>query len=209
MASYKNLMTEQPWNFRSDFSEAWFSDEFAEEIGTHTAALQSSFSGDSSHGDVFSANIVDSLFCRPKPTVSGGSENKFVSSRQRSGGVPPTGRVAKRKQRGSKLSATTTFIVADPDNFRQMVQSVTGLRFGGLDEQPPVFKPGRINGVNWNGGLLPTLDTSDFILDGSSSCKVSPPPAAVLPDGRVGVATAAERLFDSVCSFPTLESWNM
>ncbi|KAL3629837.1 hypothetical protein CASFOL_027059 [Castilleja foliolosa] len=194
MASYENLITEQTWQFRPAFPDAWFSDELSEEIERQTR----SFSSDSSHGDVFSAEIGESLFSTPAqtPTVSGGLESEIVVSRKRRGGVPTTGRVAKlRKPSKSKRLAMTTFIVADPENFRQMVQRATGVRFGGLDEQSPELEPGRINGVNWDGGLLPTLDTSDFYVDGSSSYKAAPP--------------ATERIFDSVCSFPTLESWSM
>ncbi|GFQ06374.1 hypothetical protein PHJA_002781400 [Phtheirospermum japonicum] len=64
----------------------------------------------SSHGDVFSAEIVESLFSRPAhtPTVYGGSESEIAVSRQRRGGVSPTGRVAKQK--------TTRFEAIDDDD---------------------------------------------------------------------------------------------
>ncbi|KAK6151369.1 hypothetical protein DH2020_014004 [Rehmannia glutinosa] len=212
MASYENLLTEQPWQFRPAFGDAWFSDLFTKETDNQTLTmtdyLQSSFSGNSSNGDVFSAEIVESLFAKPDttpsqtPTVSGGSENEILVSKQRRGTVPPKGRVAKRKSRGSKRSATTTFITADPANFRQMVQQVTGVRLGGLNEQLPVMNPEPIIlGVN-SGGEMPTLDTSSFWLDGSASSLSQPSTAA-----DNGGSAAAEHYFDSFCSFPTLESW--
>ncbi|KAI3446540.1 hypothetical protein Pfo_003205 [Paulownia fortunei] len=210
MASYDNLMTEQPWPFRQAFADTWISDVFTKETETITKALQNSFSGTSSHGDVYSAEMVESLFAKPDitpvqtPTVSGGSENEALVSKQRRS-VPPSGRVAKRKSRVSKRAATTTFITADPANFRQMVQQVTGVRFAGLNEQLPVaslLKPEPHRAVNQGGGL-PTLDTSAFFLDASASSLV-PQPSVVVADGG---AAAAEHFFDSFCSFPTLESW--
>ncbi|KAL6539738.1 hypothetical protein OROHE_011509 [Orobanche hederae] len=212
MAYYENLITEQPWQFRPAFADAWFSEDFANETETLTNALQSSFSGNSSNGDVFSAEIVESRSAEPvrTPAVSSVSENEFAVSKQRRGCVPPNGRVSKRKSRGSKRSATarTTFIAADPANFRQLVQQVTGARFDGLDEPltvATVFEPDGIKlkkGARWDGGLS-TLDTSAILLDGSASPPVSRP--TELADG--GGSAAGERLFDSFCSFPTLESW--
>ncbi|KAL6534696.1 hypothetical protein OROGR_013371 [Orobanche gracilis] len=213
MAYYENLMTEQPWHFRPAFADAWFSEDFANETETLTNALQSSFSGNSSNGDVFSAEVVESRSAEPvwTPAVSVGSENEFSVSKQRRGCVPPSGRVSKkRKSRGSNRSATarTTFIAVDPANFRQMVQQVTGERFGGLDASlavATVSEPDGIKikkGARWDEGLS-TLDTSAILLDGSASPQVSRP--TEVADG--GGSAAGERLLDSFCSFPTLESW--
>ncbi|CAL1372294.1 unnamed protein product [Linum trigynum] len=96
-----------------------------------------------------------------------------------------TGKVTKRKSRAASKKSQTTFITADPANFRQMVQQVTGgVRF--TDAMVPVLKPephrlgrgGSIQlqqqhvaaaagggGGGGGGGLLPTLDTSAFLLD--------------------------------------------
>ncbi|KAI3444264.1 hypothetical protein Pfo_000929 [Paulownia fortunei] len=219
MASSDNLMTmEQPWAFRSTFGDAWISDIFTKETDTLTKALQRSFATTSSDGDAFSAEMVESLFAKPEiaplqtPSASGGSENDAPVSKQRRS-VPPSGRVTKRKSRASKR-ATTTFITADPANFRQMVQQVTGVRFGGLNGQlpvAPVFKPEPqrvINRLQPCSGL-PTLDTSAFLLDGSASSLLAaqpPTPSTMVADG----GTSASGLdFDSFCSFPTLESWKV
>ncbi|PIN12294.1 hypothetical protein CDL12_08449 [Handroanthus impetiginosus] len=221
MASSDNLMTmEQPWLFRPTFGDAWISDVFTKETDTIAKALQKSFSANSSDGDAFSAEMVEPLFSKPEvaplptPTVSGGSENEAPVSKQRRA-VPPSGRVTKRKSRASKR-ATTTFITADPANFRQMVQQVTGVRFSGLNgplPMAPVLKPEpqRVIGRLQPGGGLPTLDTSAFLLDGSSSSMMAqtpapPPPSMVVADGG---ATSTGLNFDSFCSFPTLESWKV
>ncbi|CAN0879239.1 Calmodulin-binding protein 25 [Linum grandiflorum] len=94
-----------------------------------------------------------------------------------------TGKVTKRKKkpRAASKKSQTTFIVADPANFRQMVQQVTG----GVPTFP-VMKPepkryggggGRTNysfqqaaaeelaAAGRGGACLPTLDTSAFFLD--------------------------------------------
>lgn len=207
-----NLMTmEQPWMFRPTFGDAWISDMYTKENDTIAQALQKSFSPTSSDGDAFSAEMVESLFAQPdmaRPTVSGGSENEAKPRRN----VPPSGRVAKRKSRASKR-ATTTFITADPSNFRQMVQQVTGVRFGGLNGQlpaAPVLKPEpqrAMNRLQPSSGLA-TFDTTTFLLNGSGSSLVAQPrmPSTVLADGGT---SAAGLDFDSFCSFPTLESWKV
>ncbi|KAL3632608.1 hypothetical protein CASFOL_025592 [Castilleja foliolosa] len=218
MAFSDNLMAmEQPWSFRSAFSDAWVSDIFTKETDTLTKALHMSFAATSSDGDggVFSpAGIMESFFVKPDapppqtPTRSGCSENEAftaaaVSKPRRS--VPPSGgRVAKRKSRASKR-ATTTFINADAANFRQMVQQVTGVRFAG-DLPSAILKPEphRVMSRVQMGGGLPTFDTSTFLLDGPVSTMVSQPPtAATVAADRSGLD------FDSFYSFPTLESWKV
>lgn len=203
MTSYDQLLAEQPWSFRPAFSDAWISDLFTMENETLTKALHSSIAG-----DVFSAEMLPSLYSKADayttpshtPTVSGvSSENEALVSKQRRS-VPPSGRIAKRKPRPSKRAATTTFIATDPENFMRMVQQVTGVRIdggaSGRFASVTVVKPEPRRAADG----LPTLDTSAFLLDSSASFLLSPPPAA---------AGAAEHYFDSFCSFPTLESWNV
>lgn len=218
MASDNLMAMGQPWMFRPTFADAWIADIFTKENDTLTKALQKSISTTSFDGDAFSAEMVESLFAKPEiavplqtPTASGGSENDAPVSKQRRS-IPPSGRVAKRKSRASKR-ATTTFITADPANFRQMVQQVTGVRFGGLNGQLPVaqvLKPEPQRAINriQQASALPTLDTSAFFLDGSAASLVAPPhmASAVAADG--GASTAGIE-FDSFCSFPTLESWKV
>lgn len=218
MASDNLMAIEQPWMFRTTFADAWIADIFTKETDTLTKALQKSISTTSSDGDAFSAELVDSLFAKaetaapplqtPTPTASGGSENDAPVSKQRRC-VPPSGRVAKRKSRASKR-ATTTFITADPANFRQMVQQVTGVRFGGFNGQLPMApilkpEPQRAFGGMQQGAPLPTFDTSARLLDGSAA----PPPYMMSAAAGDGGANAAAIDFDSFCSFPTLESWKV
>ncbi|KAL8489183.1 hypothetical protein ACS0TY_025179 [Phlomoides rotata] len=215
-----NLMTmEQPWVFRPTFADPWISDNYSKETDAFAMALQKSLSPASSDGgDAFSADLVESLFAQPEmarlqtPTPSGGSENETLPLKPRRTLPPPSGRVAKRKSRASKR-ATTTFINADPANFRQMVQQVTGVRFGGLNGQlleAPVLKPEPQRAINqlYTAADLPTFDSSAFMLGGSGSSLVAQPPTppSVLSDGRTRVAGLD---FDSFCSFPTLESWKV
>ncbi|KAL7093005.1 hypothetical protein ACP275_11G016500 [Erythranthe tilingii] len=212
--NYDNLMTEQPWQFRPAFSDAWISDVFTRENETLAKALQNSLAGVSSgHGEVFSTEMLQSLYVNSDatplqtPTVSGVSENDSpVTKNQRRGGFPASGRIAKRKPRPSKRASATTFITADPANFRQMVQQVTGARFGGSTDQLTAaesLKPQtRSSAANYQAFGLPTLDTSAFFADGSALTQ----PSAVVADGGAAAA-AAELYYDSFCSFPTLESW--
>ncbi|KAG6430955.1 hypothetical protein SASPL_109029 [Salvia splendens] len=192
MASDNLMAMEQPWMFRPTFGDSWIADIFTKETDTLTKVLQKSISTTSSDGDAFSAEMA---FAKPSPpTASGGSENDAAVSKQRRS-LPPCGRVSKRKSRASKR-ATTTFIAADPANFRQMVQQVTGVRFSG---QLAVLKPepqrafGRVQ--------QPSFDTPAALLDGSTAAA----PAPYMDGGPSAAAIGLE----SFCSFPTLESWKV
>ncbi|KZV48768.1 hypothetical protein F511_17064 [Dorcoceras hygrometricum] len=205
---------EQLWQVRPAIGESWISDLFVKENDTLTRALQKSFEPPYSD-EFFPAEMVESLFAIPDttpvatPTVSGGSENEVLATKQRRS-MAPTGRVTKRKPRASKR-ATTTFITADPSNFRQMVQQVTGVNFGGLNGQLPfatVLKPEphRLMSRLQPGVDLTAFDSSAFILDGAGGpllSHIAPTPAA-MADGGAAAGTGVD--FDSFCGFPTLES---
>lgn len=209
MASYENLLAEQSWSYRPAFPDTWITDLFTLEHETLTKALQTSISGaapSSSHDSAVSSGMLQSMYSKADtPPVSGVTENEPLVSRQRQRrgcAVPPigSGRVAKRKSRPSKRAATTTFYAADPENFMRMVQEVTGVRIGGASGRSASAaavsrpEPRRL------ADGFPTLDTSAaFMIDSSASSLVSTPYAA---NGG-----AAENYFDSLCSFPTLESW--
>ncbi|KAK9156567.1 hypothetical protein Scep_003141 [Stephania cephalantha] len=121
-------------------------------------------------------------------------------------------KIAKRKSRGAKRSSTT-FIAADPANFRQMVQQVTGKRFadGGnaaaaaAAAAAEVLRPAAHRPSEWmlQSCHLPTLDTSALLLknqlqvDASVNKPPPPPPpqhrqrdnrSTVLPDRHVAFA---------------------
>ncbi|XP_015166045.1 calmodulin-binding protein 25-like [Solanum tuberosum] len=221
MASSDNLMTMEQWGFRSAFNDSWFTDIFAKETETLTKVLQKSYTGE---GNEVVMPIVEmgSPFLTPSasgPTFSGGSENDAASTgasgsmKRRNGGGGMSKKIVKRKPRASKR-ASTTYITADVDSFRQMVQQVTGARISGNGNgqlsvssilKPEPRRPvDRVQPVS----CLPTLDTSAFLLDPTSSFMHPPPamagsvavrqPSAVVVDGGYG--------FDSFCGFPTLES---
>ncbi|KAL2534922.1 vq motif-containing protein [Abeliophyllum distichum] len=103
-----------------------------------------------------------------------------------------------------------------------MVQQVTGVRFGGLNGQLPftqVLKPEPqrpVNRLQPSGGL-PTLDTSTFLLgqthhqqvDPASYLVTQPPVISVPPPPTVVNDGSSGGLDNSLCSFPTLESWRV
>lgn len=241
MASSNNLATIEPWMFRSTLSDSWYPDAFARETETAlTRALQQSlFNNHHQSGiEIVSAadNSISSSFmvkqndyCSTTTpsastvTASGsGSEPETPGSKRRGANLGvSTGKSSKRKSRASKRSMTT-FIQADPANFRQMVQQVTGVQLQGIGNgngngQLPVStvlkpEPLRQPFINKFQGCLPTLDTSAYLLEHQNNNKYmnmtmntngfSQPPTMnlVAEDGGAGMD------FYSFCSFPTLES---
>lgn len=233
MASSQHLPSLEPWNFRQSFADNWTCDALARQNEVITKALQKSLSGANSDAlatDVFSPslNLVKSDASPTTPTVSGlsgGSDPEMAPKRQRNTIAPAGGKVSKRKSRASKRSQTT-FIMADPANFRQMVQQVTGVRFGNSPMPVvPILKPepqrpgSRLQGA----GCLPTLDTSAFLLDHHQQQVVGPNSAAGSVNGVSGpgplsfgpntgfsdAGSVGGLDFDTYPSFPTLESWKV
>uniref|UniRef100_A0A5B6ZZ43 VQ domain-containing protein n=1 Tax=Davidia involucrata TaxID=16924 RepID=A0A5B6ZZ43_DAVIN len=217
MTSSENL---DPWMFRPTFADSWISEAFARDTETLTKALQKSLSNHSE--TIMSSDAISPFFNLVKTetptaqTPSFSSSDPDTAAPKRRNPIPITnsiGKTTKRKSRASKRT-TTTFITADPANFRQMVQQVTGVRFGsGQLPVAPLLKPEPQRPVNRLQGFLPTLDTSAFLLDhnqqvvGPSSAAVHPSsltiPAAAVADGGSGLD------FDSFSNFPTLESWKV
>lgn len=121
---------------------------------------------------------------------------------------PATGRVGKRKPRPSKKSSTT-FITADAANFRQMVQEVTGVQLppptGRFGTPASIVRPEpqRLAAGGLMHGLLPTLDTSAFLLDRHDRLYGSPAVLQRAPAREIGGDGGG---FDC---FPTLESWKV
>ncbi|CAN4118361.1 unnamed protein product [Withania somnifera] len=178
-------MTMEPWAFRSAFADSWFSDVFTKENETLTKILQ---------------NSVPETEANPVQTSNGsgrnGSENETTGGNRRS------------KSRASRRN-TTTYITADVDNFRHMVQQVTGVQFG-LDGQLPFTHPLKTEpqrAVNRLplGTYLPTLDTSAFLLDPTST-ETSTPPSTQLADVVVEGGSCGYNV-SSFSGFPTLESF--
>ncbi|KAL6337650.1 hypothetical protein AAG906_037243 [Vitis piasezkii] len=218
MASSDNLASVDPWVFRHTFADSWISEAFARDTETLTKALQKSISNhpDNVACDTISPFLNDLL--KPEtaqtPSVSGVSGSDHETAPKRRTAIPGAagGKITKRKSRASKRSQTT-FITADPANFRQMVQQVTGVRFGN-SQLPvnPILKPEPKRPGNRLLGCLPTLDTSEFLLDHHHQQVMGPATATqgamtfqpVVADGG---ATGLE--FETFPSFPTLESWKV
>ncbi|CAO2162168.1 unnamed protein product [Urochloa humidicola] len=138
---------------------------------------------------------------------------------------PKGGRVAKRKTRPWRR-AQTTYITADAANFRRMVQEITGLPVaGGHASSFPaasVSTAATAASPTWTPApapafVLPTLDTSAFLLDSATAAPAAVPEAKC-SSGSASIATAAaagdrdssallemEAMIDF--PFPTLESW--
>jgi hypothetical protein len=138
-------------------------------------------------------------------------------------------RIAKRRPRPSRR-LPTTYISADPAEFRRMVHQVTGADELLLPpppqeqqqrqaEEPLLFHAlaGRAAASAAGGAdralLLPTLDTSAFLLGGcrarpaearTGALPLPPPPCdvgAITLDNTSGGSSS--------CGFPTLESWDL
>ncbi|KAM0922914.1 hypothetical protein ACQ4PT_005857 [Festuca glaucescens] len=134
-------------------------------------------------------------------------------------------RIAKRRPRPSRR-LPTTYISADPAEFRRMVHQVTG-----ADEPPPPPQQQQqqmaeeplllhaLAGRMAAGGadralLLPTLDTSAFLLGGrrarpaearTDALPLPPPPPCDVGSIALDNNTSGR----SGCGFPTLESWDL
>ncbi|GMH20231.1 hypothetical protein Nepgr_022072 [Nepenthes gracilis] len=211
MASSENLASIEPWLFLPTLPDAWISEAFLRDGETLTKALHKSTSdsADASAGNSISEIVT---IVKPETPLSGvsGSDPETVSRRSTRKVVPgPSGKVTKRKSRASKRSPTT-FITADPANFRQMVQQVTGAQFGdGYVPVAPVLKPEPQRPADScvsqiQGSCLPTLDTSAFLLDTSAflldQASMTFVPPVVLADGG-----GAGLDFHSLCT----EQWKL
>ncbi|CAN1144251.1 Calmodulin-binding protein 25 [Linum perenne] len=225
------------WTFRPAFPDSWIADSHAQESDAFTKALQQSLSSfdSSSPNHSRSETVAISPFNfdfaapirnpdAPTPIASSSEPDPTPKPRGKTAATAAVLKVTKRKKpRAASKKSQTTFISADPANFRQMVQQVTG---GGANAMVPVMKPEPqrfAGGVAEGGACLPTLDTSAFFLDhidrsgthqqqemqqnvtvsvasdgGDAADPLSFPHA---PMGGGGID------FDSFSSFPTLESW--
>lgn len=197
MASFDNLMAMEPW-------ASWVSDVLTRETETLTKVLQNSVFPEPDMNPVQTSTGSGRTF-------SGGSENETTTGSNRRSKVGVSGKITKRKSRASRRN-TTTYITADVDNFRHMVQQVTGVRFsggGGGDGQLPVAhilkpEPQRVgNRLLQAGACLPTLDTSAFLLDPTPAMLLPTQPSEVVVDG--GGSCGYD--FSSFSGFPTLESF--
>uniref|UniRef100_A0A7N0TIA5 VQ domain-containing protein n=1 Tax=Kalanchoe fedtschenkoi TaxID=63787 RepID=A0A7N0TIA5_KALFE len=242
MASSENLVSlssYEPWLFQSmpAYADSWMTEAFARDAETLTRALQKTLSSDTNNNSdtvITSSDAISPFHKAPyhrqqyTPSGSGvsGSDPEMVSTPTRRRGaaapVAATKKITKRKPRATKRSPTT-FIMADPANFRQMVQQVTGVRLETLQQQQQIVKP-EAKRVTGTGFCLPTLDTSSFLVDRSnlSSQQVQEGAGGGLgsvtggdASGQVACANSLIEIggssygYEPYQSFPTLESWKV
>ncbi|KAI3810690.1 hypothetical protein L1987_20312 [Smallanthus sonchifolius] len=197
MAASSNTI--EPWMFRSTVTDSWYPDAFARETESAlTKALQQSFFSNPQQSEINHPISSSFLVCSTTPSAftGSGSEPDTPGSKRNLG--VSLGKPAKRKSRASKRSMTT-FIQADPANFRQMVQQVTGVKLKGSGQLPVVKpEPMRQPCINKLQGLLPTLDTSAYLLHRQRQREDNNNNTSQLPEGGVD--------FYSFSGFPTLES---
>ncbi|CAL9123180.1 unnamed protein product [Musa textilis] len=115
---------------------------------------------------------------------------------------PPAGRVAKRRRSRASRRSPTTYIAADPANFRELVQRATGTLAGdsaGEHQYPSTAVQGS--------RLVPTLDTSSFLFDGAA---LAGPDLAGSFEPAMAVPVLPQ--FDPffvVSTYPMLDSWGV
>ncbi|XP_010904735.1 calmodulin-binding protein 25-like [Elaeis guineensis] len=193
--------------YRPPFPDSWISNTFARETEALTKALQISLSATDSLSSSSSSSFLLDLI-KPEPTALA----PYPDTGLKRAAPPATGRISKRKSRGSKR-CPTTYINADPANFRQMVQQVTGVRVVDanlpvepVSEPEPQRAGGSRSGLEPPQSCLPTLDTSAVLLDrtwvvGPETETLGSSGPAV--DGPVGYE------LEPFPTFPTLESWGV
>lgn len=213
------MTSSEPWNYRPVFTDSWLSEAFARDTDTITNALHKTFVNHSESESylvedpfypLFDMVKPESTSTLPTPSVSGSDPDTPVPKRRGGNGVA-NGKITKRKSRASKKN-TTTFINADASNFRQMVQQVTGVKFGnGQVPVANVLKPEPQRMVNRFQGCLPTLDTSAFLLDHHVNAPVmsQQPVMGFTPASGAAEGGGAGFDFEAFSGFPTLESWKV
>ncbi|CAN0927481.1 Calmodulin-binding protein 25 [Linum grandiflorum] len=223
-SSSENLPPFDSWTFRPSFPDSWISESYSRDSDALTKALQQSLYSNITLSDPFtsSPDTPTPISCSSDPdSTTQPAPAPTAKPTRNSRAVPgATGKVSKRKPRASSKKSQTTFITADPANFRQMVQQVTGgVRF--TDNLVPVLKPEphRIatrtihHQLAQGGGGLPTLDTSSFLLDHHQIQEGDNKPASfsneVGPISYSGGGAGGGGDFDGFSSFPTLESWKV
>ncbi|KAK9170574.1 hypothetical protein Syun_002714 [Stephania yunnanensis] len=240
------MMSLEPWTATfNSVSDLWTNELFNRETETLAKALQISLSSGSETLANAAAEFDENAFFQyridlpemeslPAPASTSGSDLESLSPANRRQSVlssVPNRKIAKRKSRGAKRSSTT-FIAADPENFRQMVQQVTGKKFadGGnaaaAAAAAEVLRPAAHRSSEWmlQSCHLPTLDTSALLLKNQlqvdASAKPPPPPPHRQLDNRTTVLPARHVAFGGLASggagfdemekyhqcFPTLES---
>ncbi|XP_010525448.1 PREDICTED: calmodulin-binding protein 25-like [Tarenaya hassleriana] len=238
MASSEGLASAGAWSFKQSFGiDSWLLPEsnFSRDNDLLARALHKSIS--TTHHDHNTLLLPDPLspsaISEPSPALSNVSCGSYPeisgTKRKRNGGsgvAGPSGKPPKRRSRTSKKSQTT-FITADPSNFRQMVQQVTGAKYIGSSHNifSPIVKPEAkrfADQVQSDRSGLPTLDTSGFLSNhhqeslaagnnafSGDEIGLMASPITLFPPCTTADAGGSAAEFDNYPSFPTLESWKV
>ncbi|XP_066314186.1 calmodulin-binding protein 25-like [Miscanthus floridulus] len=200
------------------------------------AAAASSFSSPATPSSSTTSSASELLSASSGHDAPAPAASSRPGARALAGG-PRGGRVTKNRKPRPSRRPQTTYITADPANFRRMVQEITGLPVPGPSSFPAASEAATVAAPNWTAApacVLPTLDTSAFLLDRAAAAVPSPEeksPAGggqasttTVTDAAAVAAAAAGNDDDSSallelealvcgaageCGFPTLESWGM
>ncbi|KAM3348805.1 hypothetical protein ACQJBY_022185 [Aegilops geniculata] len=209
-----------PWPYA-----AWFSPAAAafenDALATALARASASPSSPTPSSSTTTTSSASELSCAPydAPALPAVSRRPGSAAARHC-----TGRVSKRKPRVSRRPQTT-YITANPANFRRMVQEITGYALPGAERASVVPAPPRPDPLAF---VLPTLDTSAcFLLDQDQAPSLPQQRWEDKTSGGAAAATAMPAMADesslrlmqeleamvsappAVSSFPTLESWGM
>ncbi|EOA28567.1 hypothetical protein CARUB_v10024784mg [Capsella rubella] len=233
MVTSDELTNLDSWLYRQGFNvDSWLlSDSFSHDDDLLARALHTTVTSSSTATPLLPSSFFDSAAvshpssthtlssnvsaCGSDPDIIGG-----VAKRKRNCLLGEGRRATKRKSRASKKSQTT-FITADPSNFRQMVQQVTGANYTHDSSSygifAPIVRPEPLRIVDKlpsdRSTAVPMLDTSAFLSNhhqenlavGNTYSGTS---GVGLPSSAKSIAAAVE--FDTTNStFPTLESWKV
>ncbi|CAH8371530.1 unnamed protein product [Eruca vesicaria subsp. sativa] len=233
MVSSEGLASVEPWLSGQRFNvDSWLlHDAFSHDNDLLTKALHNTVSSPTptptphtlSPSSVFLHSSTHTLSSN---ISSGGSDQEIIGggAKRKHNSIPTSSEgkaIMKRRSRASK-KPQTTFITADPSNFRQMVQQVTGAKYindtSSMLFTPIIVKPEphRLVNILSTSTSVPTLDTSAFLsthhhenlvvgntFSGGDAVGLIPTAKANAKSG----GSAAE--FDPYPSFPTLESWKV
>lgn len=153
-------------------------------------------------------DLTEDLATPPSPSPSPSTTRQHLrpASRRRAG--------KPRRPRPSR-KLPTTYISADAASFRRMVHQVTGAGAGGdvdavhqATEQLLCRPAPPSRAVLSTATLVPTLDTSAFLLDAGAGRGGRPGAACFHGSGGGGIGGGGEYSCSNGGGFPSLESWD-
>lgn len=151
-------------------------------------------------------DLTEDLATPPSPSPSTTRQHLRPASRRRAG--------KPRRPRPSR-KLPTTYISADAASFRRMVHQVTGAGAGGdvdavhqATEQLLCRPAPPSRAVLSTATLVPTLDTSAFLLDAGAGRGGRPGAACFHGSGGGGIGGGGEYSCSNGGGFPSLESWD-